>query len=137
MTAAMSEFRIYGRDHDETFYALVDEIDYQWALRWKWSELWSRGHTKVYLRRVFQIIIGPDRYEDGKRIQTRKQSTVFLHREICWREHGPPPPDKPLSDHRNGDELDCRRKNLRWADAGMNARNINQNSRSLARRLGL
>lgn len=122
------EFRIYGRDHDETFYAIVDEIDYQWALKWKWSEKWSRGHTKVYLRRVFS---------EGSGI-ARRQTTVWLHREICWRRWGPPPDEfHTMADHRNGDELDCRRKNLKWATPSMNARNINQNARSIARRLGL
>lgn len=126
----MTEYRIYGGDRDDSLFALVDQEDYHYALKWRWSPKWSRGHTKVYLRRVFQVTCSKTR--------TRTQYTVFLHRMICWRAHGEPPtPEHTQVDHRNGDELDCRRTNLRWATPSMNARNINQNSRRMARLLGL
>jgi hypothetical protein len=133
----LSERRIYSSNRHADLFAIVDEIDYHWALQWQWSPKWSRGGTKVYLRRVYCISKGSIIDEEGRRIRIREQTTIFLHREITWRAKGPPPPDKPLSDHRNGDELDCRRQNLRWADHGMNARNINQNSASIRRRLEL
>lgn len=49
--------------------------------------------------------------------------TIFLHREITIRAYGPPPSPLHVSDHLNGDSLDCRHVNLRWATLSQNARN--------------
>lgn len=107
--------RIYGDDKGE-IYALVDQEDYQWAVQWRWSPKWSRGNRKVYLRRVLH---------EGTR-QFRTQRTLFLHSAIMKRTGIlPPSPEHCIVDHRNGNGLDCRRNNLRWATHTMNARNIN------------
>lgn len=124
--------RIYGPDGD--LFALVDEIDFAWAAQWRWSPKWSRGGTKVYMRRVAHVTLEP-----GRSKESRLQQTVWLHREIvivrmCIL---PPSPAHVLVDHENGDELDCRRKNLRWATHSMNAKNRKPKTAEIRRRLGL
>lgn len=105
---------VWGDDHAMVA-ALVDPIDYQWALQWRWSPKWSRGGRKVYLRRNVQV--GPK--------SCRVQKNLFLHTAIMQRMGlQPPTPAHTLVDHRSGDGLDCRRRNLRWATPQMNRVNI-------------
>lgn len=87
----------------------VDEDDYPYLIRWVWSaHRDQRGN--LYVARL----------EGG---WPRPRRRVFLHREVMLRV-GPPPSDEHrYVDHKNGDALDNRRQNLRWATAEMNARN--------------
>ena len=48
------EFRIYGDDR-EGCWAVVDEVDYQWAIQWKWRLKPSRGGRKFYLYRTARV----------------------------------------------------------------------------------
>jgi hypothetical protein len=105
--------RIYAQNHD--MFALVDEIDYQSLVQWKWSPKWSRGGKKVYLRRVLH---------EGNRI-VRVQRTLFLHQAVMKRKGDKPPsPDHTIIDHRDGDGLNCQRENLVWATHKENRHNI-------------
>src|SRR5687768_3682650 len=120
------EYRIYGNDN-ASIWAVVDEIDYHWLLHWLWSPKVSRGGRKIYLRRSLHegsgaLYLCP---ETGRIRRNRTQRTLFLHTAVMLRT-GIEPPSKEhrFVDHRDGDSMNCRRSNLRWATPSMNARNI-------------
>lgn len=100
--------------------AVIDEEDYEWAMKHRWCPIYMRNRndpTKfhVYLRRA----VGEN--HGGKRHRTY---TLYLHREILWRaQPKQPSPRHKYSDHRDGDELNCRRANLRWLTQSQNSRN--------------
>ena len=110
------ECRIY-LDDNATNYVILDEVDYLWAIQWRWNLL--RYHSggraeKWYARRAISL------YNDGVRCGTQ---TVLLHIEIMKRTGiEPPTPAHTLVDHLNDKSLDCRRVNLQWATHAMNNR---------------
>lgn len=107
------EHRIYLDDRGAE-YAIVDPIDYQWAVQWRWNALRDKSGN-VYARRAVSETVG------GVRLRT---STAYLHVEIQKRTKKQRPSRfHVLVDHRNGKSLDCRRSNLRWATPSMNTRN--------------
>ncbi|KQW22134.1 hypothetical protein ASC80_01685 [Afipia sp. Root123D2] len=97
-------------------WCLVDAIDYPWLAANTWNVSYgSRTRWQLYAKRN----IGRDR------------ATVRMHREIMMRA-------EPLSieeaatlhvDHINGQTLDNRRVNLRWATRSENARNTRPRER--------
>ena len=110
------EYRIYGDDR-ASVWAVVDEIDYHYFVNWLWSPKWSKGHTKVYLRRNVQT---------GTKKDGRIQQTLFLHVAIMKRTGiQPPSPLHVIVDHRDSDSMNCKRSNLRWATHSMNCKNRN------------
>lgn len=113
---SLLERRIYGDDNAQV-YAIVDEEDYWHFTKYKWTTKRSRGgpEGKFYLRRA----VGEN--ANGMRLKT---FTLYLHVEIMKRKD----PVRPcvahtLVDHRDGQSLNCRRSNLRWATPTMNNRN--------------
>lgn len=121
------EYRVYADDYANDW-ALVDQIDYQYLIQWRWKLCKSKARSKnvkMYLGRAVPTILGPDTYVDGKRIQNRVTSTVYLHRVVMERKGVPQPKtnQKLIVDHANGNGFDCRRKNLRWATIAFNNMN--------------
>jgi hypothetical protein len=95
-------------------YCVVDEIDYQFCLEYRWCLKTSRGIS--YFRRAVSSwhcgVRGPN-------------TTVYLHVEIMRRTGiAPPCEGYTLVDHRDGDTFNNRRKNLRWSNHSLNAKNI-------------
>lgn len=106
--------RIYLDDSAETF-VTVDEIDYFWAVNWRWhinKPHAGRKGNKQYACRS---------QSNGKRYLPK----LYLHVEIMKRTGVfPPTPNFVLVDHRNGDEFNAQRSNLRWATPKMNRLNL-------------
>jgi hypothetical protein len=89
---------------------LVDADDYPWIIQNSWNYGWHvNSRWKYYAKRN----VGAYR------------STVYLHREIQKRAE--PMPEEFMAahhvDHANGQSLDDRKKNLRWATPAENRRN--------------
>lgn len=109
------EYRIYGDDLAQTW-VVVDREDYLWAVQWKWKWKTSRGKRKFYMCRTLTY---------KNRFGTQSDTSLFLHVAIMKRTGIiPPSPKHTIVDHRNGDERDCRRPNLRWATPSMNRKNL-------------
>lgn len=96
-------------------YCLLDLQDYEWARAWLWCHTYGSGSFNEN-----GVIARPDHIY-ARRCVGKK--TLFLHREILVRAVGEAPPLHTIGDHINGDTLDNRRCNLRWATRSQNARN--------------
>lgn len=132
-TPTPHEHRIYGDDMAQTW-AVVDEADYAFLVQWRWSWKVSRGGTKRYLRRVVDNYVKGSFYysseqtEDGSKlvqVRERTSQTLFLHTAVILRKGDvPPSAAHRIVDHLDGDEINCRRGNLRWATHTMNNNNM-------------
>lgn len=106
--------RVY-LDASAELFAIVDEEDYAWAVQWLWSATPNSTKRKFYATRSTRLqgVAGP-------------QVRIYLHKAILERTGLTPPSKKhSIGDHENGDSLDCRRDNLRWATHSMNSFNVN------------
>lgn len=90
-------------------FALVDDDDFDRVMRHKWTAATSNGRRWYAKRSILQ---------DGKCIN------CLLHRFILG------VPDAIRIDHENGDGLDCRKVNMRYASPRQNARNMRRSARN-------
>lgn len=67
----------------------------------------------------FYWYVGNRGYAIGEKQKDKKKTRVLLHRLLL----GCAPGDGKMIDHINRDKLDCRRKNLRFANKEINSRN--------------
>jgi len=107
-------------DEHGTF-ALVSAEDYPWASRFSWRPKPDKTGRKLYAVRSMDVgcPVGKDR-------AGRRQVSIHLHKEVCLRAFGPPStPRHVIGDHLDGNSLDCRRSNLRWATRSENNMNLN------------
>jgi hypothetical protein len=94
----------------------VDEEDYLFFTRWMWCVKVDKRDGKRYFRRA----------ESTYDLMHKREGsiTIYLHIEICRRAYGEPPTKRhKIVDHWNGNSLDNRRGNLRWATNKQNNRN--------------
>lgn len=96
-----------------SLFALVDDEDFDWLSRFRWSAVEGRCGAFYASRSVYV-----PRREGGPRQYGRD-----MQRDVMERAVGAAPPGHK-ADHRNGDTLDNRRQNLRWASN--TASNINR-----------
>ncbi len=96
-------------------YALVDDEDYEWLSQWKWHA--DKKGNNYYAKRNFMV--------EGVRKNT------YIHRDIMN------PPKYMEIDHKNGDGLDNRRKNLRVCTKSQNAMNRKSQKYSTSIYLGV
>ena len=71
--------------------------------------------------------IGVSRHKDFNKFYGRRTEngvTIWLHKWVCERAHGPPPTsDHRIADHLDGNSLNCRHSNMRWATDQTNSQN--------------
>lgn len=84
-------------------FALVDDADFDWLSQWGWHATTKKNSHIFYASRIER--------------RSGKQGTVLMHREILTLTGA------PEVDHRDGDGLNNRRKNLRPATHQQNLAN--------------
>lgn len=111
--------KLYLDDRGEHI-VLLDQVDYDWAIQWRWRPKFSRRSSpraKLKVYAVRSVRIGG---AGGRSV------SLFLHKTVLIRTgRMPPSPAHIVADHEDGNSLNCRRSNLRWATSQMNRENYN------------
>lgn len=91
-------------------FIVIDEEDFAWASQWRWYLKPSKNRKKWYACR--------STFYEGRRL------SVYLHKSVAMRAFGPPKlPSQVMVDHKDGNEFNLTRRNLRWATPSENRRN--------------
>lgn len=99
------EFRIYADDMAQVW-AVVDEVDYHWAIRWKWHI--NKPHPRRNGKKQYFCRSNGS----GGR---RRGSRIYLHIEIMKRaEIHKPDVEHIYGGHLDDNEWNCKRDNLAW-----------------------
>jgi len=98
------------------YFAIVDDGDYAWLMRWKWHVVIGPHH--VYAMRHSRPVKG-------------KRHHILMHRVICKTPVGMD------TDHINGNSLDNRRQNIRIATRSQNMHNRKPNKRGVSKFKGV
>ena len=101
-------YKILYIKSDLSLWVAMDHVDWEWAHHFMWN----------YKPRES----GLSSHWYAKRNVGRERTPVYLHVEIMRRKMAMPK-GMPITDHINGNTLDCRRNNLRWTTPKINANN--------------
>lgn len=112
---AGEDYHVIWIDPDEGIYTIVDWEDYERFKRYAWHFTFNSTKRKMYATR-------------NTRLHGRHgpQCKVYMHKEVlalCPPETHPRLPQQILGDHKNGNSLDNRRCNLKWATPSENSSN--------------
>jgi hypothetical protein len=102
---------IYAIEGGDLHVITLSREDVEWASQWRWKIKRSKNGKKLYPCR-------------SQRVTSERWTTVWLHKEICFRAHGRPPSKLHIiADHCDSETFNCQRPNMRWATPKMNRQN--------------
>lgn len=103
-------YRPIWLDPAEGLFAIVDVDDYAWAMQWLWLPKPNSRGKKFYAYRKQRIGV--------------VSASVWLHKEVLLRaDPAGRTRRRKIGDHKDGESLNCRRRNLHWATILENNRN--------------
>lgn len=116
MTDDLGPFKILiCRGQNYALECKLSPQDYDWAV--------EQGNWFVTHGARIEDRSGP--VKSGYAVRSGPDGLIWLHKEVLIRDFRLPPSARhTIGDHWNGNRLDDRRGNLRWATHQMNARNI-------------
>lgn len=100
-------------DNRATFAVVLDADDWEYFRQWLWAPKWNSRCKKVYAYRTARR--GNNKFSEYLH--------VAILRRACIQK---PTVHHIIGDHMDGDSLNCRKSNLRWATHSMNCRNRNE-----------
>lgn len=109
------DYAVIWLDPENNIFTIVDIEDYERWRRYRWGVTFNSTGKKVYATRSTRV--------NGR---GGWQVRVYLHKEVleaCPKDTHPRLDGQIIGDHINGNSLDNRRSNLRWASPKENSNN--------------